>query len=86
MTDPQQHPLDDELARISDPLDRLRHLRAVLAETDEFRDLLVVRRSAEIRRARADAHPWRTIGEALGVSLQRAHELGTQPAQERKSP
>jgi len=83
MTDPIDVLLAD-LARITDHADRLRRIATARVELDRL-DVEYGRiRDAAIRDARTDGRlTWREIGEIFGVSLQRAHEIGTKAQPER---
>ena len=62
---------------VDDPRERLRRLRVVRAEVVEL-EALVRRMTATAIRQIRETDPlatWQEIGDLLGVSLQRAHEL-----------
>jgi hypothetical protein len=75
MTDPI-HRLLADLRDVDDDVVRLELVTRARAELEALDGSLGVIRSAEIDRARTAGLTWRQIGDALGVSLQRAHELG----------
>ena len=76
MTDPIARLLA-ELTKTTAPASRLALVAHYRVELDDLERAFVLIRSTEVDRARLAMLTWRQIGEALGVSLQRAHELGT---------
>jgi hypothetical protein len=85
MTDPIDRLLAD-VARTSDPRERLRRIAEARADVTEVEHRYVMaRRSAIVEARRGQPRlKWREIGEIFGVSAQRAeamsrHEIPTQP-------
>jgi hypothetical protein len=85
MTDPLEQLLAD-LARTSDPRERLRRIAEARVDVTEIEHRYVMLRRSAIVEARSGQPrlKWREIGEIFGVSPQRAeamsrHEIRTQP-------
>lgn len=77
MTDPIDR-LEAELAALAGPTARLHAIADFRLELESWDRRFDLVRADVIHEARtAGLMTWRAIGEVLGVSLQRAHELGT---------
>ena len=59
----------------ADPVTRLRLLAVIHQETCEMSDALRIAKRDTIRELRATGMTWQRIGDALGVSKQRAEQL-----------
>ena len=59
----------------ADPVTRLRLLAVIHQETCEMSDALRIAKRDTIRELRTTGMTWQRIGDALGVSKQRAEQL-----------
>lgn len=85
MTDPIDR-LDADLARANGPTARLHLVAEFRVELEDLERRYAIRRAEAIAGARTEGlMTWRQIGDVLGVSLQRAHDLGAQTPDRRRA-